>query len=298
MSDLFPGFITQRAVTSGAEIHFEIGGSGPPLLLLHGFPQTHAMWHKVAPALAHSFTVVCADLRGYGDSSKPPTDANHAPYSKRAMALDMVEVMRSLGFDRFAVGAHDRGARVAHRMCVDHPDVVSRAALLDICPTRLMYAQTDFEFAKAYYHWFFLIQPFDMPERMIGADPAYYLRRKTGSWGSGNAFFDPRAFAEYERCYCNPETIHASCEDYRASASIDLAQDDIDVAAGRKVTCPLLILWGEKGVVHRCFDPIEDWRSVATDVRGRTMPAGHYIAEEAPEETLREFTAFFGQEGR
>ena len=176
MSDLFPGFITQRAVTSGAEIHFEIGGSGPPLLLLHGFPQTHAMWHKVAPALAHSFTVVCADLRGYGDSSKPPTDANHAPYSKRAMALDMVEVMRSLGFDRFAVGAHDRGARVAHRMCVDHPDVVSRAALLDICPTRLMYAQTDFEFAKAYYHWFFLIQPFDMPERMIGAQAVRHAR--------------------------------------------------------------------------------------------------------------------------
>ena len=294
MSELFPGFIAQRATTSGAEIHFEMGGSGPPLLLLHGFPQTHAMWHKVAPALADTFTVVCPDLRGYGDSSKPPSDDAHAPYSKRAMALDMVEVMRSLGFDRFAVGAHDRGARVAHRMCVDHPDAVSRAALLDISPTRLMYAKTDFEFAKAYYHWFFLIQPFDMPERMIGADPAYYLRRKTGSWGSSGAFFDPRAFAEYERCYSNPETIHASCEDYRAAASIDLAHDDVDVAAGRRVMCPLLILWGEKGVVHRCFDPIEDWRSVAADVRGRTMPTGHYIAEEAPGETLREFRAFFG----
>jgi haloacetate dehalogenase len=254
------------------------------------------MWHKVAPALAGSFTVVCADLRGYGDSSKPATDANHTPYSKRAMALDMVEVMRSLGFGRFAVAAHDRGARVAHRMCLDHPDVVARAALLDISPTRLMYAQTSFEFAKLYYHWFFLIQPFDMPERMIGADPAYYLRRKTGSWGSGSAFFDPRAFAEYERCFRNPETIHASCEDYRAAASIDLAHDDIDVAAGRKVTCPLLILWGEKGVVHKCFDPLADWKSVAVDVRGRTMPSGHYIAEEAPDETLREFRAFFGKE--
>jgi len=294
MSDLFPGFIAQRVVTSGAEIHFETGGSGPPLLLLHGFPQTHAMWHKVAPALAGSFTVVCPDLRGYGDSSKPPSDDAHTPYSKRAMALDMVELMCSLGFDRFAVGAHDRGARVAHRMCVDHPGAVSRAALLDISPTRLMYAKTDFEFAKAYYHWYFLIQPFDMPERMIGADPVYYLRRKTGSWGSSGAFFDPRAFAEYERCYSNPETIHASCEDYRAAASIDLAHDDVDMAAGRKVTCPLLILWGEKGVVHRCFDPIEDWRSVATDVRGRAMTTGHYIAEEAPEETLREFRAFFG----
>jgi len=296
MSELFPGFIAQRAVTTGAEIHFEIGGSGPPLLLLHGYPQTHAMWHKVAPALAHDFTVVCADLRGYGDSGKPPSDTHHAPYSKRAMALDMVEVMRSLGFDRFAVGAHDRGARVTHRMCIDHPDAVSRAALLDISPTRLMYAQTDFEFAKAYYHWFFLIQPYDLPERLIGADPAYYLRRKTGSWGSSNAFFDPRAFAEYERCYSMPETIHASCEDYRAAASIDIAHDDIDVAAGRKVACPMLILWGEKGVVNRCFDPLEDWRSVARDVRGRSMPAGHYIAEEAPDETLREFTAFFGEE--
>ncbi len=295
MSDLFPGFETRRIATSGAQIHLEMGGSGPPLLMLHGYPQTHAMWHKVAPALAASFTVVCADLRGYGDSSKPPTDDAHAPYSKRAMALDMVEVMRALGLPRFRLAAHDRGARVAHRLCVDHAEAVERVALLDISPTRLMYAKTDFEFAKAYYHWFFLIQPFDMPERLIGANPSYYLRKKTSGWGSaGGAFFDPRAYAEYERCYSKPETIHASCEDYRAAASIDLAHDDADVAAGRKVTCPLLVLWGEKGVVHRCFDPIDDWRTVATDVRGRAMPSGHYVAEEAPEETLREFRAFFG----
>jgi haloacetate dehalogenase len=293
MSELFPGFIAQRVRTSGAEIHFETGGSGPPLLLLHGFPQTHSMWHKVAPALAREFTVVCPDLRGYGDSSKPPSDETHAAYSKRAMANDMVEVMRALGFDRFRVAGHDRGARVTHRLCADHPAAVERAAVLDISPTRLMYRQTDMEFARLYYHWFFLIQPFDLPERLIAADPAYYLRRKTGGWGSSNSCFDPRAFAEYERCYCNPETIHATCEDYRAAATIDLAHDDVDVAAGRKIACPLLVLWGEKGVVHRCFDPLGDWRSVAADVRGQALPSGHYLAEEVPEETLRELRRFF-----
>jgi len=294
MSELFPNFETRRIATSGAEIHCEFGGSGPPLLLLHGFPQTHAMWHKVAPALAQDYTVVCADLRGYGDSSKPPTDSEHSPYSKRAMAADMVEVMRTLGHPRFRLGAHDRGARVAHRLCVDHPAAVERVALIDISPTRKMYTSTDFEFATLYYHWFFLIQPFDMPEKLIGADPAYYLRRKTGSWGtSSKAIFDPRAFAEYERCYINPATIHASCEDYRASATIDLRHDEADVASGRKVTCPMLVLWGENGVVNKCFRPIDDWGEVATDVRGRTLPGGHYLAEELPVETLRELRAFF-----
>jgi haloacetate dehalogenase len=294
MSDLFPGFTTRRIRTSGADIHCEIGGSGPPLLLLHGFPQTHAMWHKIAPALAEENTVVCADLRGYGDSSKPPSDAGHEPYSKRAMAQDMLEVMAELGFRRFQVGAHDRGARVTHRMCVDHPHAVERAALIDISPTRKMYRQTSFEFATAYYHWFFLIQPFDLPERLIGADPKHYLRRKTGSWGTASqAFFDNRAYAEYERCYANAATIHASCEDYRAAASIDLAHDDEDVAAGRKVACPLLILWGANGVVNRYFKPLEDWREVAVDVRGSALPGGHYLAEELPAETLREFRAFF-----
>jgi haloacetate dehalogenase len=251
------------------------------------------MWHKVAPALAQQYTVVCADLRGYGDSSKPPTDATHSPYSKRAMAADMVEVMRKLGFARFRLAAHDRGARVSHRLAIDHPGVVERLAVLDISPTRVMYEKTNREFATLYYHWFFLIQPFDLPERLIGADPGYYLRRKTGSWGSSGSFFDPTAFAEYERCYANPATIHASCEDYRAAASIDLAHDDADVAAGRKVTCPLLVLWGEKGVVNRCFRPLDDWRAVATDVRGRTLPTGHYLAEEAPEEVVRELREFF-----
>jgi haloacetate dehalogenase len=200
--------------------------------------------------------------------------------------------MRALGFAQFRVAGHDRGARVAHRLVVDHPDAVLRMALLDISPTRTMYAQTDRAFATAYYHWFFLIQPFDLPERLIGADPTHYLRWKTSSWGSSGSFFDARAYAEYERCFADPATIHATCEDYRAAASIDLAHDEADVAAGRRVACPLLVLWGDKGVVHRLFHPLEDWRAVAVDVRGRALAAGHYLAEEAPEETLRELLTF------
>ncbi len=289
----FPGFTTHRIETSGSEIRCVVGGDGPPVLLLHGYPQTHVMWHRVAPALARHYTVVCADLRGYGDSGKPASDDSHAAYSKRAMAADMVELMRDLGYPRFRLAGHDRGGRVAHRLCLDHPDAVSHVAVLDISPTRTMYAATDMAFATAYYHWFFLIQPFDLPERLIGADPAYYLRRKLGGWGTGLDHFDPRALAEYERCYANPETIHATCEDYRAAASIDLEHDRESEA--QKVGCPLLVLWGERGVVHRLFKPLEDWAAVATDVRGRALPCGHYLAEEAPEQTLDEFMAFFRQ---
>jgi haloacetate dehalogenase len=209
------------------------------------------------------------------------------------MAQDMVEVMRALGFVRFCLVGHDRGGRVAHRLCLDHPAAVERVAVLDISPTRTMYGATNQAFATAYYHWFFLIQPFDLPERLIGADPVYYLRRKIGAWSSDFAHFDPRALAEYERCFREPATIHASCEDYRAAASIDLEHDDADVAAGRKVRCPLLVLWGDKGVVNRMFDPVRDWRAVAMDVRGRALPSGHFLAEEAPDESLRELRAFF-----
>jgi haloacetate dehalogenase len=291
MSDWFPGFERRRIATSGAEINCVIGGSGPPLLMLHGYPQTHAMWHRIAPRLAQHFTVVCSDLRGYGDSEKPEGGAGHVNYSKRAMALDQVEVMRSLGFDRFRIAAHDRGARVTHRLCLDHPEAVERAAVLDISPTRIMYGGTNREFATAYYHWFFLIQPFDLPERLIGADPIYYLHRKIGAWSSGGlGLFDPRALAEYECCY-TPATIHASCEDYRAAASIDLEHDAAD--AERKIECPLLALWGSKGVVHRLFKPLADWGSVARDVSGKPLPSGHYLAEEAPEETLAELLEFF-----
>ncbi len=290
---LFPGFRSARFEGDGATIACVVGGSGPPLLLLHGYPQTHAMWHRIAPALARRHMVVCADLRGYGDSSKPPTDASHAPYAKRAMAADVVAVMRELGHPRFRLVGHDRGGRVAHRLAVDHPDAVEKVAVLDIAPTLAMYEKTDRAFATAYYHWFFLIQPFDLPERMIGADPVAYLRTKIGGWGSGGtAFFDPRALAEYERCFSDPATIHATCEDYRASASIDLEHDAADRAAGRRVRCPLLALWGERGVVHRLFDPLAEWRAVADDVRGRPLPCGHYLAEEAPDATVAELEAF------
>jgi haloacetate dehalogenase len=292
-STLFPGFTSRSVATSGTSIRCVVGGSGPPLLLLHGYPQTHAIWHKVAPRLAADFTVVCADLRGYGDSGKPASDPAHATYSKRAMALDMVELMRALGHPRFRLAGHDRGGRVAHRLAVDHPDAVERVAVLDISPTRTMFARTDAAFARAYYHWFFLAQPFDLPERMIGADPVWYLRRKIDAWSGAGAHFDPRAVAEYERCFADPAAIHASCEDYRAAATIDLVHDDADVEAGRKVACPLLALWGERGVVHRLFKPLADWREVAGDVRGRALPSGHYLPEEAADETYAELRAFF-----
>lgn len=291
MAELFPSFTSCRIKTSGADINCVVGGSGPPLLLLHGYPQTHAMWHKLAPRLAERYTVVCSDLRGYGDSSKPDGGERHVNYSKRAMAADQVEVMRALGFARFRLAGHDRGARVTHRLCLDHSDAVVRAAVLDISPTRIMYASTNKAFATAYYHWFFLIQPFDLPERMIGADPIYYLHKKLAGWSSGLQHFDPRALAEYERCFRDPATIHATCEDYRAAASIDLEHDVADADA--KIVCPLLALWGTNGVVHRMFDPISDWKSVARDVIGKPIVSGHFLAEEAPEETLTELIAFF-----
>jgi haloacetate dehalogenase len=291
---LFPGFAAQRIRSTGTEIHCIVGGAGPPLLLLHGYPQTHAMWHRIAPALAREYTVVCADLRGYGDSGKPASDATHAAYSKRAMAQDMVDVMRALGFPHFRLAGHDRGGRVAHRLCLDHPDAVERVAVLDISPTRTMFRGTNQAFATAYYHWFFLIQAFDLPEKLIGADPAFYLRRMMGRLGAGLGLFDARALAEYERCFADPATIHATCEDYRAAASIDLEHDDADVAAGRKIRCPLLVLWGARGVVNRLFDPLRDWEAVAADVSGRALPSGHYVSEEAPEETLTQLRAFLG----
>jgi len=289
---LFPEFEPRRIRTSGTEINLVVGGSGPPLLLLHGYPQTHAMWHRIAPRLAAYFTVVCADLRGYGDSGKPLSEPDHRTYSKRAMAQDQIEVMQALGFSRFAVAGHDRGGRVAHRMARDHPERIERLAVLDISPTAIMYGKTDKAFASAYYHWFFLIQPYDLPERLIGADPTYYLRKKIGGWGSGGlSLFHATARAEYERCFRDPATIHATCEDYRAAAGIDLEHDAADTA--RKLDCPLLALWGERGVVHRLFDPVADWRSVAHDVRGKALPSGHYLAEEVPDATLAELLAFF-----
>ena len=273
-------------------IRYAMAGSGPPLLLLHGYPQTHVMWHKVAPVLAERFTVVASDMRAYGDSSKPTTDAQHSPYSKRAMGQDQVELMRQLGFDQFRLAGHDRGGRVGHRMALDYPDAIQKLAVLDIAPTYTMYKTTDMEFAKAYYHWFFLIQPHDLPERMIGADPAFYLSKKFGQWGRDSSAFTPEALAEYHRCF-TPEAIHASCEDYRASASIDLEHDQLDIDQRKRIQCPVLCLWGKKGFVGQKYDVLAEWRKWADQVEGKGLPCGHYLPEEAPDETLEALLNFF-----
>ena len=288
--DLFPGFRLLDVTTSGARIRVRTGGEGPPLLLLHGYPQTHIMGRRIAPQLSQRFTLICPDLRGYGDSQKPPSAADHASYAKRAMAQDMAEVMSALGHERFFVGSHDRGARVAHRLALDHGERVLKLATLDIALTREMYRDTSDAFARAYWHWFFLIQPAPMPERMIGADPEFYW---TSRRAADMKLFEPAALAEYLRCFRDPAMIHASCEDSRAAATIAIAHDDAD--GGRKIACPLLALWGERGAVGKCFDVLALWRERAADVRGRALPGGHYLAEELPDLVIQEFTAFFGE---
>jgi len=288
---MLESFASSRVVASdGTEIHVTRGGKGPPLLLLHGYPQTHVMWHKIAPQLAERFTVVMPDLRGYGDSGRPPPGDNHVGYSKRAMARDQVDVMSRLGFKRFQAVGHDRGARVLHRLCLDHPGAVERAAVLDIAPTASMYARTDKAFATAYFHWFFLIQPFDLPERLIGAAADTWLDRVFGAFGSNDAVFAPEAVAEFRRAFRDPAVIHATCEDYRAAATIDLEHDREDAA--KKVACPLLVLWGERGVIGRMFDAMALWREKASDVRGKALPGGHFLPEECPRETLAALDAF------
>jgi haloacetate dehalogenase len=289
-SGLLPGVTEQDIETSEVRIRTALGGSGPPLLLLHGHPQNHLTWHKVAPALAKRFTVVAPDLRGYGDSGKPASTPDHLPYSKRVMARDQVEVMRALGHERFAVVGHDRGGRVAHRMALDHAGVVERLAVLDIAPTATMYARTDKEFATRYFWWFFLIQPYDLPERLIAADPEYFLRKHIEGQIKTPDATDNQVLQEYLRCYRDPATRHAICEDYRAAATIDLEHDAAD--AERKVRMPLLALWGAKGVVGQLYDVLATWREKAVDVRGRALDCGHALQEEAPEEVLRELLAF------
>ncbi len=286
-------FVPLQIGTSGASIHVMKAGSGEPLLLLHGYPQTHVMWHKIAPRLADSFTVVLADLRGYGDSSKPKEEPDHATYSKRALAQDMVEVMSQLGYQSFHVVGHDRGARVTHRMLLDHGQRIKRAAVLDIVPTYEMYQTTDKEFATAYYHWFFLIQPAELPERLITAQADYFLRSTLKSVSADISAFTPEAVAQYVRCLSDPATVHGMCEDYRASASIDLQHDEADLQ--QKVRCPLLILWGANGFIGRKYDILAIWRERAEMVRGYAIPAGHFLAEEAPEETYHALQLFFSQ---
>ena len=287
---MFANTTLHRIAANGITLNARVSDerSKPPLLLLHGHPQTHLIWHRVAPKLAEHFTLVAVDLRGYGDSDKPASDAsvNHAPYSKRVMAQDMVSVMHALGFTRFKVLAHDRGARVTHRMLVDHPTVVERATLLDISPTLAMYEQTNMDFARAYFHWFFLIQREPLPETMIEANPEFFIEKMMGNRHAGLAAFAPEALAEYRRCIHLPGIAHAICEDYRAAATIDLEHDRADRDAGRKVMQPLQVLWGENGVIEKCFKPFDDWARVAVDVRGGSVPCGHYIPEEAPDALL------------
>ena len=292
MDGLFAGFEQRRLDIDGVELNCRVGGQGPALLLLHGHPQTLVMWHKVAPRLAERFTLVAADLRGYGDSAKP--EAGAEAYSKRTLARDNVELMRLLGHDRFAVLAHDRGARVAHRLALDHPQAVERLMLLDIAPTLAMYRQTDEAFARAYWHWFFLIRPAPLPERLIEADPEAYLKGVMGTRSAGLAPFPPAVLAEYLRCLSLPGTARGICEDYRASAGIDLVHDQADLDAGRRLELPLRLLWGAEGTVGRCFDPLAEWRQVATQVSGRALPGGHYLAEELPDLVVEEALAFFG----
>ncbi|WP_427184267.1 alpha/beta fold hydrolase [Bordetella bronchialis] len=283
----------RRFDVNGTQIAARVAGDGPPLLMLHGHPQSSAMWHRVWPALTARHTCIAADLRGYGDSGKPAAAPDHSAHSKRAMAADMAALMRQLGHEEFSVLAHDRGARVAHRLALDHADRVRRMMLLDIAPTLDMYENTTRAFAQAYYHWFWLIQPAPMPETMIGRDPVFYVRSIMGGRPGGLAIFDPRALAEYERCAALPGLPTGICEDYRASATIDLEHDREDRAAGRHVRCPLLVLWGARGAVGRNFDVLALWRNVARDVQGHSVDGAHYLAEELPAQIGEEALRFF-----
>lgn len=297
MTGLFDGFRIDRIAVSHAladdvGLHVRIGGNGPPLLLLHGYPQTGAMWHRIAPALAERFTVICPDLRGYGASDKPASDGTHIAYSKRATAADMAALMTELGFDRFQVAGHDRGGRVTHRLCLDHADRVIRASVLDIIPTRTFFREAFHAASHAYYHWYFLAQPEPLPETLIGAAPVFYFRAKAGGLSkTGTDFFHPDAQAEYEAAFSRPDVIHATCEDYRAAASIDLTHDEAD--QDRKVECPLLVLWGRNAPMEKHFDVLSTWRDRAVAPEGFAIDSGHFLAEENPDATLAAFLDFF-----
>lgn len=284
---MLEGFTQRRVPTSDATINVRTAGSGPPLLLLHGYPQTHVEWRHIAPRLAEDHTVVLADLRGYGDSDKPRGSDTHVEYSKRVMAQDLVEVMEALGHERFVVIGHDRGGRVAHRMALDHPDRVLGLVVIDIAPTYEMFRTADASFGHRQFHWFFLAQPVDLPERLLAGAEEYWVRKRVGR--EGRDFIEEEAVREYIRCF-TAATIHGSCEDYRAAATIDLEHDEADLDV--KVACPTLVLWGAMGQINRRYDALAVWRERATDVDGEAMPSGHFVPEEAPEETFRALRTF------
>lgn len=292
-SRFLKGFEVETAHLNDVEITYASAGSGPPVLLLHGHPQTHIVWRKVAPQLvAAGYSVIAPDLRGYGDSGKPNSDETHAPYSKRAMAQDQIALMQMLGHQRFSVVGHDRGGRVAHRLALDFPDAIDCVAVLDIAPTLTMYDLTNKEFATRYFWWFFLIQPYDFPERLIGSDPEYFLRRHIAGQIKIGGSVEEEAIQEYLRSYRRPETIHAICEDYRASAGIDLEHDRAD--QDKRITAPLMSIWGEKGVVGQLYDVEATWQEKATDVQGHALSCGHAIPEEMPKDLYEKLLAFLG----
>jgi haloacetate dehalogenase len=300
-ADLFPGFDARTFDTGEAEIFARIGGKGPPLLMLHGYPQCHVMWHRIAAALAESFTCVIADLRGYGASSVPASRPDHEPYSKRAMARDMVAVMAQLGFDRFALAGHDRGGRVGYRLALDHGERVSRLAVLDIVPTHAMWHDFTVRLAMKTYHWLFLAQPEPLPETLIGAVPDYYLDTTIASWTKDNslAAFDLATLDRYRQLFRDPARLHAACEDYRAGQSFDLAADEADVAAGRRIACPVFVLWGKAGIPGGSNGgedgPLATWRNWAGNVDGAAIDAGHFVCEENPQATLAALLPFLRQ---
>jgi haloacetate dehalogenase len=295
---LFHGFLAEDVATTGATIRTLRAGSGPPLLLLHGYPQTHTMWHKIAGRLAERFSVVLTDLRGYGDSSKPEDGERHANHSFRAMAQDQLEVMRHFGHASFYVGSHDRGARTAHRLCLDHPEAIRKVCFMDIVPTLRMYRDTSMEFSTRYVWWFFLIQQAPLPEHMIAADAEYFLDYQINALNGTPGSITAEALHEYKRCFCTPEAIHGSCEDMRAAAGIDLEMDEADESAGRKIKAPVLVLWAAKNVIGKLWNVLDIWKQHANaPVEGRALDSGHFLAEEQPEEVLREFLRFFRDEG-
>ena len=294
---LFPGFEERYVTTRMGDIFCRIGGSGPPMLLLHGYPQTSAMWHPVAIEFANSYSVICADLRGYGKSHKPKTDAFHTPYSKREMANDMVEVMKQLGHERFLIVSHDRGARVAHRLAMDHQDCVLGLVILDIAPTREMYKYGDSAFAQDYWHWYWLTQPSPLPETMIGHDPDYYWIQKVAPGSKNLSIFNWEALSEYLETFRNPEAIHSSCEDYRAAWTIDIEHDNADAITYEddKTKVPILTLWGRDGAIEKHFDCLKLWRMRAHNVIGESIPGGHYLAEECPNHVIEKILSFLKQ---